>query len=54
MTLKELQPQLLALSLEEKAQAIQILAASLSNRGWAEIATILEIEAENAYPTRVW
>lgn len=31
MTLKELQPQLLALSLEEKAQAIQILAASLSN-----------------------
>ncbi len=32
MTLKELQPQLLALSLEEKAQAIQILAASLSNR----------------------
>jgi len=32
MTLKELQPQLLALSWEEKAQAIQILAASLSNR----------------------
>ena len=31
MTLKELQPQLLALSLEEKAQAIQILAASLGN-----------------------
>ena len=31
MTLKELQPQLLALSLAEKAQAIQILAASLSN-----------------------
>jgi uncharacterized protein (DUF433 family) len=31
MTLKELQPQLLALSLEEKAKAIQILAASLSN-----------------------
>jgi hypothetical protein len=32
ITLKELQPQLLALSLAEKAQAIQILAASLSNR----------------------
>jgi uncharacterized protein (DUF433 family) len=31
MTLKELQTQLLALSTEEKAQAIQILAASLSN-----------------------
>ncbi len=31
MTLKKLQPQLLALSVEEKAQAIQILAASLSN-----------------------
>jgi uncharacterized protein (DUF433 family) len=31
MKLKELQPQLLALSVEEKAQAIQILAASLSN-----------------------
>ncbi len=36
MTLKELQPQLLALSVEEKAQAIQILAASLSNR-WVGI-----------------
>ena len=31
MTLKELQPQLLALTLEEKAQAIQFLAQSLSN-----------------------
>ena len=31
MTLKELKPQLLALTLEEKAQAIQILAQSLSN-----------------------
>lgn len=31
ITLKELQPQLLALSVEEKAQAIQILAASLSS-----------------------
>ncbi|MCU0542788.1 MAG: DUF433 domain-containing protein [Oscillatoriaceae cyanobacterium Prado104] len=30
-TLKELQPQLLALSPEEKAQAIQLLAQSLSN-----------------------
>jgi uncharacterized protein (DUF433 family) len=36
MTLKELQPQLLALSVQEKAQAIQILAASLSNV-WVEI-----------------
>ncbi len=36
MTLKELQSQLLALSLEEKAQAIQILVASLSNR-WISI-----------------
>ncbi len=31
MTLKELQPQLLALTPEEKAQAIQFLAQSLSN-----------------------
>lgn len=31
MTLKELQPQLLALTPEEKAQAIQLLAQSLSN-----------------------
>jgi uncharacterized protein (DUF433 family) len=31
MTLKELQPKLLALSFEEKIQAIQLLAASLSN-----------------------
>lgn len=31
MTLKELQPQLLALSLEEKSQAIQILVQSLSD-----------------------
>lgn len=31
MTLKELQPQLLALSPAEKAQAIQLLAESLSN-----------------------
>ena len=31
MTLKELQPQLLALTSEEKAQAIQLLAQSLSN-----------------------
>jgi hypothetical protein len=31
MTLKELQPQLLALTLEEKSQAIQILVQSLSN-----------------------
>ncbi|WP_449418582.1 DUF433 domain-containing protein [Phormidium nigroviride] len=31
MTLKELQPQLLALTPDEKAQAIQILAQSLSN-----------------------
>ncbi len=40
MTLKELQPQLLALSAAEKAQAIQILAASLGNvldDGWAGI-----------------
>ena len=31
MSLKELEPKLLALTLEEKAQAIQILAQSLSN-----------------------
>ena len=31
MTLKELQPQLLALTPEEKAQAIQLLSQSLSN-----------------------
>ncbi len=31
MTLKELQPQLLALSPEEKTQAIQLLAQSLTN-----------------------
>ena len=31
MTLKELQPQLLALTVEEKAQAIQFLVQSLSN-----------------------
>ncbi len=31
MTLKELEPQLLALSTAEKAQAIQLLAQSLSN-----------------------
>ncbi len=31
MTLKELEPQLLALSMAEKAQAIQLLAQSLSN-----------------------
>lgn len=36
MTLKDLKPQLLALSLTEKAQVIQILAASLSN-GWVGI-----------------
>jgi len=36
MTLEELQPQLLALSLEEKALAIQILAASLG-QGWVGI-----------------
>jgi uncharacterized protein (DUF433 family) len=32
MTLRELQPQLLALTPEEKSQAIQLLAQSLSNR----------------------
>ncbi|UFP94108.1 DUF433 domain-containing protein [Gloeobacter morelensis] len=39
MSLKELQPQLLALSPEEKAQAIELLAQSLSNvwRGVAKI-----------------
>jgi len=31
MTLKDLEPQLLALSLTEKAQAIQLLVQSLSN-----------------------
>jgi hypothetical protein len=31
MTLKEMQPQLLALTPEEKSQAIQLLVQSLSN-----------------------
>jgi hypothetical protein len=35
MTLKEMKPQLLALSPEEKSQAIQMLLQSLSNHGKA-------------------
>ena len=41
MTFKELQPQLLALTLEEKSQVIQILVQSLSNT-WQGIEKILE------------
>ncbi len=47
MTLKELQSQLLALSLEEKAQAIQILTASLS-RVWLGIEKTLGVMGGDA------
>ncbi|MEX0270653.1 DUF433 domain-containing protein [Leptolyngbyaceae cyanobacterium UHCC 1019] len=47
MTLKELQSQLLALSPEEKAQAIQILAASLSNQ-WVGIEKTLGVMGGDA------
>ncbi len=47
MTLKALQSQLLALSLEEKAQAIQILTASLS-RVWLGIEKTLGVMGGDA------
>ncbi|MFH7242844.1 MAG: DUF433 domain-containing protein [Spirulina sp.] len=45
--LKDLQPQLLALSPDEKAQAIQLLAASLAN-GWAGIEKTLDVMGGDA------
>jgi uncharacterized protein (DUF433 family) len=47
MTLKELQSQLLALSVEEKAQAIQILTASLSHM-WLGIEKTLGVMGGDA------
>ncbi|BAC90873.1 DUF433 domain-containing protein [Gloeobacter violaceus] len=47
MSLKELQPQLLALSPEEKAQAIELLAQSLSN-SWRGVTKIPDVVGGDA------
>jgi uncharacterized protein (DUF433 family) len=47
MTLKELQPQLLALSPEEKTEAIQLLTVSLGD-GWAGIEKTLGVMGGDA------